>query len=291
MDKNIFSFTNNCLTENDIPGLLHNVLETVRKENISHVAINSTRTIISEILSNIVGHAYLDKDQASLTLNLSVTDEGNVKINTRNFIQNKDISQFTILLNKMNLLSIQELRKLQQETLEKNLEFSGTAGIGLIMIRRRTCKPIVCKFEPINDEISHLDLEMEICANLSEDLKKDKTQRTPQVTFDISKQHFEISGVSYPEDAEAYYSEIEKWIVENEEHISDLQNPVLKIDLDYFNSISLKNIVRTVRDLLETNKDQFTVNWYYDVDDEISYEEGVEMSEILHKPFNFIQKN
>ena len=166
----------------------------------------------------------------------------------------------------------------------------GGAGIGIMMIRRRVCKPIVCKFEPFNDAISYIDLELEVALVPQEDLKKDKTKRTPQVNFEIENQKFEISGVSYPEDAENYYSEIEKWIFDNSEYISDMQNPVLKIDLDYFNSISLKNITRTIKDLLAANKDGFTVNWYYDADDEISHEDGVQMSEILGKKFNFIAK-
>ena len=83
---------------------------------------------------------------------------------------------------------------------------------------------------------------------------------------------------------------IAETIFDNSEYISDMQNPVLKIDLDYFNSISLKNITRTIKDLLSANKDGFTVNWYYDADDEISHEEGVQMSEILGKKFNFIAK-
>ena len=56
-------------------------------------------------------------------------------------------------------------------------------------------------------------------------------------------------------------------------------------------SISLKNIARTIRRLLDTNEEKFTVNWYYDTDDEILREEGSEISEILHKKFNFIPKN
>ena len=290
MEKTIFTYTNNFLCESDFPQVMQNFLNETKDEHFPNVVNHSIRTIVTEILSNIVSHANIDERQRSVRMEVMKTDEETVKIHTRNFIQNELISKFTILLNKINLKTQQELRMIQQETLEKNLMTPGGAGIGLIMIRRRVCKPIVCKFDPFNDAISYIDLELEVALVPQENLTRDKTKRTPQVNFEIENQKFEISGVSYPEDAENYYSEIEKWIFDNSEYISDMQNPVLKIDLDYFNSISLKNITRTIKDLLSANKEGFTVNWYYDADDEISHEEGVQMSEILGKKFNFIAK-
>ena len=290
MEKTIFTYTNNFLCESDFPQVMQNFLNETKDEHFPNVVNHSIRTIVTEILSNIVSHANIDERQRSVRMEVMKTDDETVKIHTRNFIQNELISKFTILLNKINLKTQQELRMIQQETLEKNLMTPGGAGIGLIMIRRRVCKPIVCKFDPFNDAISYIDLELEVALVPQENLTRDKTKRTPQVNFEIENQKFEISGVSYPEDAENYYSEIEKWIFDNSEYISDMQNPVLKIDLDYFNSISLKNITRTIKDLLSANKDGFTVNWYYDADDEISHEEGVQMSEILGKKFNFIAK-
>ena len=290
MEKTIFTYTNNFLCESDFPQVMQNFLNETKDEHFPNVVNHSIRTIVTEILSNIVSHANIDERQRSVRMEVMKTEDETVKIHTRNFIQNELISKFTILLNKINLKTQQELRMIQQETLEKNLMTPGGAGIGLIMIRRRVCKPIVCKFDPFNDAISYIDLELEVALVPQENLTRDKTKRTPQVNFEIENQKFEISGVSYPEDAENYYSEIEKWIFDNSEYISDMQNPVLKIDLDYFNSISLKNITRTIKDLLSANKDGFTVNWYYDADDEISHEEGVQMSEILGKKFNFIAK-
>lgn len=293
MDRTIFSFTSDSLDTNALDKVLQSIENVAIQEGFSQVVKHSLRTIFNEILSNIVLHAYQKTEcsEHNISINIAVTEDNTIKIKTTNCIQNESVNQFTLLLNKINLMSTQELRQIQQETLEKNLNTPGGAGIGLIMIRRRTNKPIVCNFEPVTDSISSMSLELEVSTSTLEEFEKEKTKRTPQVMFNLEKQEFEISGVSYPEDAETYYTEIEKWIDDNEEAISDMPNPVLKIDLNYFNSISLKNIARTIRDLLEKNHENFTVNWYYDVDDEISHDEGLEMSEILKKKFNFIQKN
>ncbi len=291
MEREIYTFTSNCITNASIETLLDDVLEVAKNQGFSRIVTHSLRSVTSEILSNIVSHAYLKDDERSITMSIFTTNEKTIHISTKNFIPNEDVGTITIWLNKINLLSHSELKELQRKTLEDSLDKTGSPRIGLIMIRRNTCKPIICKFEPYNDDISYISLDLEISLNIQEDLKKEKTKRTPQVNFDIPNQLFEISGLSFPENAEDYYSEIEQWIDEHEQYISELQNPIIKIDLDYFNSISLKNIVRTIRALLATNPDKFSVNWYYDVDDEISHEEGIEMSEILHKKFNFIEKN
>lgn len=290
MEKEIYRFTADCVTNVTIEPLLQEIMVVAEQQNFSRIVTNSLRSVISEILSNIVSHASIKDELRFVNIVISLTEEQTVHIYTRNLVSNDTVGGFTILLNNINNCSPQELKELQKKTLAENIDNEGSAHIGMIMIRRKVCKPIVCKFEPYSDTISYMTLDLEINLNIQEDLKKEKTKRTPQVNFDIPNQIFEMSGLSFPEDAELYYSEIESWINDHEQYISELPNPVIKIDLDYFNSISLKNIVRTVRALLATNPDNFEVNWYYDVDDEISQEEGLEMSEILHKKFNFIAK-
>lgn len=292
MGKTIFSFSGSYIENVSIEPTLQAIMDAAEKEGYSKELSHSLRSVTSEILSNITSHAFLKKDsQRSVSIYIAEKNNDTILIRTKNFIPNEKVGECTILLNKMNLMSSQELRDLQQKTLQENLDNPGSPRIGLIMIRRRACKPIICSFEPYDEEISYINFEIEMKKNIQQDFKKERTKRTPQINFDINKQIFEISGVSFPEDAEKYYSEIEQWIGHQEPFIAELTNPVIKIDLDYFNSISLKNIVRTVRALLAANPDKFTVDWYYDSDDEISHEEGIEMSEILHKKFNFIPKN
>lgn len=291
MEKEFFTYVADSITNAEIESLLQSIMNEAEKNSFSRIVNHNLKSVASEILSNIAMHASITADtKKSVSVKISTTDQGAIVIRTRNFIPNDSVGPFTVMLNNINLKSAPELKELQQKTLQENLNDAGSPHIGLIMMRRKCCKPIICKFEPYDENKSYISLELEL-KNLQDDLQKEATKRTPQVKFDIASQTFEISGVSFPEDAENYYSEIESWIIDNETFISELQNPIIKIDLEYFNSISLKNIVRTVRGLLESNKDKFTVNWYYDVDDEISHEEGIEMSEILHKEFNFIPKN
>ncbi len=291
MKKIFFSFKGNRITNSSIEPILKEIKEVAKTEQLSKTVAHSLISIISEIANNIACYAYQDDLKGNDKLEISLTDDETlIHISSQSLISNAYVGHLTILLNKMNLMNQEELKNLQQKTLCENLNCKGNASIGLIMVRRRICKPMICKFEPFKDGISTMSLDMHIKKDLYINFEKEQTKRTPQVKFDVANQSFEITGVSFPEDPEDYYNEIEEWIKTNELYLIDMKNPTLKIDLDYFNSISLKNIVRLVRDLISSNFDGFTINWYYDIDDEISYEEGIEMSEILHKKFNFIPK-
>ena len=291
MGQEIFSYHGDCLTNASIEPLLQKVMEVSEQQCFSGVVKKALRFVTAEILGNITSHACLKNgEHCPAFIRLSLTSDDTIRIETKNFISNDQKETLQNQLNTINSLSRHELKELQKTTLQENLDAEGSPRIGLIMIRRKSCKPILCSFESYDNEMSYVTLVVEISKNLQDDLRKEHTKRTPQINFDIEKERFEISGVSFPEDTENYYSEIENWINKHEPFLAELSNPVIKIDLDYFNSSSLKNIVRTVRDLLLTNPDKFTIEWYYDVDDEISHEEGKEMSEILHKKFIFIPK-
>ena len=291
MKKIIFSFKGDRITNSSIEPILEEIKEVAKTEQLSKTVAHSLLSIISEIANNIACYANQDDSKGNDKLEISLTEDDTlIQISTQSLISNAYVGHLTVLLNKMNLMNQEELKNLQQKTLRENLNYKGNASIGLIMVRRKICKPMICKFEPYNDDISTMSLEMNVKKDLHINFEKEKTKRTPQVKFDVVNQSFEITGVSFPEDPEDYYNEIEEWIKTNEPYLIDMKNPILKIDLDYFNSISLKNIVRLVRDLISSNFNGFTINWYYDIDDEIAHEEGIEMSEILHKKFNFIPK-
>ena len=286
----IYSYKGDILTEETVEPMLLDILGKAEGRGYSRLLCHYLRSVMMEVLSNIAAHGYFDKSlQNSISIEISETTNDTILVQTRNCMSNDEVASLTLQLNKINLMSAEELKEQKIKTLQKNINNPGSPQIGLILIRMASGKPIVCKFEPCNEDYSFISFEIEL--NKDQKFKKERTKRTPQINFDIDNQLFEIVGVSFPEDANEYYAQIESWVEDHEDVISQLQNPVLKIDLEYLNSISLKNIARTIRRLLDTNEEKFTVNWYYDTDDEILREEGSEISEILHKKFNFIPKN
>ena len=119
------------------------------------------------------------------------------------------------------------------------------------------------------------------------------TERTPKIEFDFNKNHFSISGESYPEDISEFYGTILHQLTS---HMSGLRGVKVTFDFDliYFNSSSAKVIMRLFETMEEAAEEGNTVvvNWYYEEDDDNMEEMGEEFSEDLEKAtFNLLPKS
>lgn len=116
------------------------------------------------------------------------------------------------------------------------------------------------------------------------------TKHTPSVVLDPESNEYEISGNSRPEDAEIFYSEITTWIDENTGYISNLKSFNFKIDLEYYNSSSAKELLSILYKIETIVPNTAIIHWYFDADDEELEEAGKEFEELLTIPFHFHQK-
>ncbi len=109
------------------------------------------------------------------------------------------------------------------------------------------------------------------------------TEETPKIICDV-KGKISVTGKSLTEDPIAFYHPIHDWASK-----MDSENVVLDLSLDYMNTASSKQIF-TLIELVKKNKakKQFTVNWYYEANDEDALDVGKEFESLLEIPFNFI---
>ena len=112
------------------------------------------------------------------------------------------------------------------------------------------------------------------------------TDETPGVILEASKNEFEFSGRSLPEDVTSFYNPILDWF----DRYSLEPNPKTDVTfkLDYFNTASSKLVLDILMKLEEVMEDGHTVNvnWFYREDDEDMQEAGEEYSDIVEIPFN-----
>lgn len=117
------------------------------------------------------------------------------------------------------------------------------------------------------------------------DLNIAATNNTPDVSMSASGS-IKISGKSLPENANKFYLPLIRWI-------RDLQSEKVSahVELEYVNSSSTKKLLEIFRSVDKNPLvKEFTVNWFYDVDDEDSYENGKILEELLKKArFRFHQ--
>jgi len=114
------------------------------------------------------------------------------------------------------------------------------------------------------------------------------TDDTPTVTLDASKNIFEISGRSLPEDVAAFYNPIIEWMEKYNQ--SPLPKTVFNFKLVYFNTASSKMLLDILMKLEELHNagKEVVVKWHFTEDDEDMKEAGEEYADIVDVPFEQI---
>ncbi len=119
--------------------------------------------ILVEALQNIFHHQHVDKgiEKEPLTGFLISHSEGHYHIITGNYLLNSAKENLEKRINKVNSLSVSELKVHYQESLAGN-EFSekGGAGLGIIEMARKSGNKLNYEFINIDDTFSFFVLEI-----------------------------------------------------------------------------------------------------------------------------------
>ncbi len=111
---------------------------------------------------------------------------------------------------------------------------------------------------------------------------------TPRVLLDNHSGVYLIEGQSYPENSSAFYEPIIDWfkkfIQVSKEEIN------LKVKLIYLNTSSTKAMFYLFDLLDESYKkgSKIRIEWYYDVENEMAHDTGIDLLEDLTLPYKII---
>ncbi|OFX61113.1 MAG: nuclear pore complex subunit [Bacteroidetes bacterium GWA2_30_7] len=121
-----------------------------------------------------------------------------------------------------------------------------------------------------------------------ERLEIEKSDYTPYVIFDKSKNLLELGGRSLPENAIEFYNPIIGWLIEYSEKPN--AKTIFDIKLEYFNTPSSKKIldILTIMEEIQRSGKDVIINWYYDIEDKDMIDAGKEFAEFVELKFNFI---
>lgn len=109
---------------------------------------------------------------------------------------------------------------------------------------------------------------------------------TPAITMDPDGK-LSITGRSLPENAEMFYKPIVDWIDRYASEDAPEQTQLV-IELEYFNSSSVKQILTILLRLEELHRmegKEVQVIWSYNQDDELMEMKGREMESLVDLPF------
>jgi len=125
--------------------------------------------VLVECLQNLYHHvdeiaAVDDKTKRARTAIFMIgKDDSNYNIMTGNYILSKNIEVLTAKMDKVNSLSVDELKVLYKEILN-NDQYSekGGGGLGLVDMARKTGQKLGYNFKKIDDDYSFFSLDIKV---------------------------------------------------------------------------------------------------------------------------------
>jgi hypothetical protein len=120
------------------------------------------------------------------------------------------------------------------------------------------------------------------------------TTFTPRVILDHEEYFLEIAGESRPQDVPEFWGQILSWMNDFSDMVSSgkRKDPIIfNFNFNYFNSASAKCILDICKILarLRLKEIDASVRWYYVKNDTDILEAGVEMSQIVKIPFEYVE--
>jgi len=111
-------------------------------------------------------------------------------------------------------------------------------------------------------------------------LKIEKTEYSPEVTMDATKQLIDIRGDSFPENTYDFYKPVMDWL---KEYFKDVRSDVttVNMEINYFNSSSSQlffDFFDVIEDAAKSGT-KVDVNWIYLAKNESAFEAGEDFSE------------
>lgn len=120
--------------------------------------------------------------------------------------------------------------------------------------------------------------------------KLDPTNETPTINFDPANNHFELSGVSLPEDARGFFEPVIKWWVDFANECN--QTVLFEVKMIYFNTASSKCFLDLFEQLNRMKKDgkDITVKWSYTEGDDDMKSAGEVFNDLVELEFEFVEE-
>ena len=151
--------------EGEINQEITNIFSEMAEASMEAVEHETTKKrvyhVMVECLQNMCKHAdekdFSDDAGRGKGILLVGSDDDEYSVTTGNLIANDNITDLTEMLDKINLMNPEELKKTYKRMIrEARLSDKGGAGLGFIDMVKKTGNPIDYMLEPTDDEKSFL---------------------------------------------------------------------------------------------------------------------------------------
>jgi hypothetical protein len=113
-----------------------------------------------------------------------------------------------------------------------------------------------------------------------------RSNNTPQVSWNVDTQEYAIDGKSFPENTKSFYTPIIQWLENFEPNDQEIW---FRFGFDYVSSSSIIALLAVLRTIEKhrVNGANILIMWQYDEGDEDIYKMGVDFERLVSIPFSY----
>jgi len=159
--KSILTFKSDTINYDQVSDLLAKLWQLLEEKGLENAEVKQIYSVVTEMLENI--YRYSDtiktKDNDSLMLSVFETKSKHYQIVLRNPAETDKATKLKEKIEFVNSLTKIGLKKLYQyEIVRRKDENHSGAGLGLIIIARKTIEPLKIELQKFNDNITLITL-------------------------------------------------------------------------------------------------------------------------------------
>jgi hypothetical protein len=290
VEKKIYSFSSDVIDYESVNDALSSISNIIDSMHFPPQLRRSLYMISAECIDNMYKHSQQVLSDFPVFFEIFYCHD-EIRLVASNPVSTKSAQKIQTYLRFINYLSDEELKKHYFTTIKTEKKTKkGGAGLGLLILKRKTNCPFEYIFEQKSKKTTIFTLILKLSLKSMKLYRISETEHTPLIQFDFKQEKIVMYGQSRPEDADGFYIDICNWIVENESDFAAMKHPILEVNLDYYNSSSLKNLVRFIRVVIQYTAPSLKIVWTCDSDDELAMDDAQEISRIVKKKFVLLEK-
>lgn len=165
-DENIILYFKGEITDKLLSSILQIIEDKMEREPSKAKIKKRVFSILLECLQNIYNYVHYEKFDneffQSAMLIITQVDTG-YHIISGNYISNHEVDTLKQKIERVNMLSTNELKELYKEVLStQDITKQGGAGLGIIDMARKSGEKIEFSFEPFNESLQFFSLQIKV---------------------------------------------------------------------------------------------------------------------------------
>jgi hypothetical protein len=113
-----------------------------------------------------------------------------------------------------------------------------------------------------------------------------RSNNTPQVSWNVDTHEYAIDGKSFPENTKSFYTPLIQWLEDFKPSGGEI---CFRFGFDYVSSSSIIALLEVLRTIEKHRKNgaNILIMWQYDEGDEDIYKMGVDFEKLVSIPFSY----